>query len=176
MVFFVRHGESGANVKGLFAGQREDSPLTTKGRLQARKVGEDILSKQLQIHRIISSPLKRAQQTAKIIAEAIGIDPQAIIVDQRISEYDMGDFTGTPLRKVTREERAQPHGEEDAYYFQARVMELVHWAAQQPGNSLLVSHAGVGRIIEAARIGLDPKDFYDVDPYPNARIVELDPS
>jgi broad specificity phosphatase PhoE len=173
MIYFVRHGESEANVKGLFAGQREDSPLTAKGRKQAYEAGGDIMSKQLAIQRIISSPLKRAKETAEIIAGVIGIDPLAVSFDHRISEYDMGDFTGSPMRKISKQERSKPHGEEDPYSFQARVMEVINWSELQVGSTLIVSHAGVGRIIEAARIGIDAQDFYDVDPYPNGIVVEL---
>lgn len=43
-----------------------------------------------------------------------------------------------------------------------------------PGNTLIVSHAGVGRIIECARIGRPLSEFYDIPEYPNATVVELD--
>lgn len=35
-IYFVRHGESEANVEKKFAGQKEDSPLTELGREQAK--------------------------------------------------------------------------------------------------------------------------------------------
>ncbi len=88
-------------------------------------------------------------------------------------EYDMGDFTGTPLRKVTAEERSVPHNEEDPEKFQERVMNLVKDAGELEVTTLIVSHAGVGRVIEATRIKMPAKDFYDIDPYPNAQLVEI---
>jgi broad specificity phosphatase PhoE len=38
---------------------------------------------------------------------------------------------------------------------------------------LIVSHAGVGRMIETIKYGKDPKLFYDIPAYPNASINEV---
>src|SRR6185369_5325047 len=100
MIYFVRHGESEANLKGVFAGQRDDSLLTQKGREQARKTAENIKEKGLVFDRIISSPLKRTFETAKIIASIIGFDTNKIEIDSCITEYDMGNLTGTPIKNI----------------------------------------------------------------------------
>ena len=84
MIYFVRHGESEANVKAVFAGQKENSPLTEKGREQALATAKEIKKEELKINRIISSPLKRSFETAKIIAEEIGFDSSKIVIDIRI--------------------------------------------------------------------------------------------
>ena len=39
-IFFIRHGESESNVLDLAAGYNYDAPLTEKGRLQAKCLGE----------------------------------------------------------------------------------------------------------------------------------------
>ncbi len=57
MIYFVRHGESEANLKGVFAGQRDNSLLTEKGKQQARVTAQNIKNKGILIDRIISSPL-----------------------------------------------------------------------------------------------------------------------
>ena len=46
-VYFVRHGESKANVEGKFAGQKENSELTDKGKEQARQAAKNLISKKL---------------------------------------------------------------------------------------------------------------------------------
>ena len=51
----------------MFAGQRENSPLTKKGREQAKQVAFDLLSKEIKPQRVIVSPLIRAYETAQII-------------------------------------------------------------------------------------------------------------
>ena len=37
MIYFVRHGLSEANVKRVFAGQKDNSPLVDEGRKQAKQ-------------------------------------------------------------------------------------------------------------------------------------------
>lgn len=58
-IYFVRHGESEANLQGLFAGQKDDSILTEKGREQAKITAQNIKIQIPKIDRIICSPLKR---------------------------------------------------------------------------------------------------------------------
>jgi len=41
------------------------------------------------------------------------------------------------------------------------------------GNTLLVSHDGGGRIIKATKLGLEPHRFYEIEKYPNAKIIEI---
>lgn len=69
VVYFVRHGESRANVEKVFAGSRYDVPLTAAGLQQAKATG---MLRDKPIDIIVSSPLQRAKQTAKCIAEEIG--------------------------------------------------------------------------------------------------------
>ncbi len=38
----------------------------------------------------------------------------------------------------------------------------------------MVCHAGVGRIIEAVKAGMDLEFFYDLPAYPNASVIKLD--
>ena len=96
MIYFIRHGESEANLRHLFAGQRDDSSLTEKGKSQALIEGNKLKELNINVDVIISSPLKRAFDTAKIVADAIGYGKE-IVVDSRIIEYDMGDLTGTTM-------------------------------------------------------------------------------
>lgn len=173
MIYFVRHGQSQANLQRVYAGQRDDSLLTRLGRKQAQAAGADILKRQFKIDQIISSPLIRASETAKIIADVIGLDSYKIQIDGRLSEYDMGDFSGTPVRTMTPEVLSVPHNEEDPYKFQTRVMEVINSLKLQLANSLVVSHEEVERIIETTRLGLDPRNFYDIQPYSNGQIMEL---
>lgn len=172
MIYFLRHGESEANVKGLFAGQREDSPLTDNGIEQARAAGEELRA--ITFDRVIISRLKRTRQTADEVAKVIGFDPSKIELDERIVEYDMGAITGTPIRKVTSAELVSAENVEDPLLFQKRVVAFLHDYKDTKQNILVVSHAAVGRMIECTRQRLDPLNFYDLAPYPNAHAIELD--
>ncbi len=59
MIYFVRHGESEANQKRIFAGQKDDSVLTEKGREQAKTLAQEIIAEGIKINTIISSPLNK---------------------------------------------------------------------------------------------------------------------
>jgi broad specificity phosphatase PhoE len=67
LVYFVRHGESQANKKGLH--HRPETPLTSEGKKQAEIVAERLA--RIPIDLIYSSTQKRAQQTAEIISQKI---------------------------------------------------------------------------------------------------------
>lgn len=171
-LYFLRHGESQANLNGLFAGQKENSPLTDLGRQQAQAAAKTLQGRH--ITAIVSSPLERARQTAAIVANSLGI--KDISIDNRLAEYDMGALTGTPNkgRTVTSKELISAEGAEDPRLFQQRVLDAFAEYSTLPGTVLLVSHAGVGRIIEASKQGLAPDVFYDLPSYPNAQAIELD--
>ena len=172
MIYFLRHGESKANIEGLFAGQKEDSPLSDEGVEQAEVAAQGL--RNMHFNQIIASKLNRTRQTAEIVAKVIGFNPSKIEYDDRVIEYDMGTLTGTPIRRVTSDELVSAEGAEDASHFQARVISFLKEHKDLSQNILLVSHAGVGRIIECTKQGLDPRTFYDLAPYPNAHAVELD--
>ncbi len=93
MIILIRHGETVWNREGRFQG-RLNSPLTQKGRLQAKENGaklKAIISKNI---KIFSSPLGRAKETAYIICDELGIDRDKIIFDNRVIEFDYGIFEG----------------------------------------------------------------------------------
>ncbi len=173
-IYFVRHGESQANVDRLFVGPRFPSPLTAKGREQARLAGEHIKAEGLTIDRIISSPIERAKDTAAIIAQTIGFNPAAIQYDARLAEYDMGILDSHPLAGVTPQQLVSAPNAEDPLAFQRRVVDCIREIQSLPGTTLVVSHAGVGRIIQATRQGSNPRDFYGIPGYPNAQVVKLE--
>ncbi len=65
-VFLVRHGETDWNREGRFQGQM-DIPLNGTGLVQARSVAEAL--KDVSLDRIVTSPLSRARETARPLAE-----------------------------------------------------------------------------------------------------------
>lgn len=66
-LFFLRHGDAQPG------GER---PLTPKGREQARHVGEKLAALGLEFQAIYTSPLLRAKQTAELVGQALGLQPQ----------------------------------------------------------------------------------------------------
>jgi len=70
-VYFVRHGESIANVGHPTFLSEEDVVLTDKGREQARHIAERC--RKLSVEALIASTATRAKQTAEYISEATGL-------------------------------------------------------------------------------------------------------
>ncbi len=68
MLYVVRHGETDYNVARRICGHAE-AQLTEKGYQQAELVAEKIAKQGIQIDRLLASPLTRAQETARKIAE-----------------------------------------------------------------------------------------------------------
>lgn len=174
MIYFVRHGESEANLKHVFAGQRDDTALTAEGEAQAKNAGDELRATGLTFDRIVTSPLQRTRRTAEIIAVELGLPAEAIVVEPRLAEYDMGALTGKPIHEITPKELVSSEGAEDPYAFHDRVQAALADLHTQPGNTIIVSHAGVSRMIEAVKQQTDVVDFYGIAPYPNGRAVKLD--
>lgn len=71
VIYLVRHGQSEASITGM---DGTDAPLTQKGIEQAKAISEKFAPEK--IDKVVASGLKRAQQTAQIIAHPhnIGVD------------------------------------------------------------------------------------------------------
>jgi len=85
----LRHGQTVADIEGRHEG-RADFPLTELGEKQVKKSIERIINS-YSIDVIISSPLKRAKQTATFLSEKCGIPLQ---VEPLVLEWDNGDLAG----------------------------------------------------------------------------------
>lgn len=174
MIYFVRHGESEANQRGVFAGQKDDSALTEKGKEQAIATAQEIKIENLKIDKIISSPLKRTKETAEIIAKEIGFETQKISFDDRITEYDMGSLTGTPIHKISSLALISAENAENVDNFRNRTSDFIKKYSKINENVLVVSHAGVGRILETIKENMEAKLFYDLPAYHNGSVTKID--
>jgi len=174
MIYFVRHGETESNVRGVFAGQRDDSVLTDKGRKQAKITAENIKHEIPTIDRIICSPLKRTTATAQIIANEIGFDLSEIEIDKRIIEHDMGDMTGVPFLGVSSITLTKAKNAETGIKFRERVYSFMKEISELPETILVVSHGAVGRMLETIKNDGDPDLIYNVPVWNNASVVAID--
>jgi broad specificity phosphatase PhoE len=91
MLILVRHGQTATNAEGRLLG-RADPPLTELGERQAAAVAKAIGP----VGRVISSPLKRAQQSAAPFGAPVEVDDRWI-------EIDYGELENTPLAEVEPE-------------------------------------------------------------------------
>lgn len=88
--YFLRHGETSWNVRGLCVGNA-DVPLTEKGLLQAAESVSQVDA--LPIDSIITSPLTRARKTASIIASRT---KHSLCVESGFAECNFGVWQGHP--------------------------------------------------------------------------------
>lgn len=100
MLILARHGRTAANAQRLLLG-RMDLPLDELGVQQAAAVGAALRKPGALPVRIVASPLGRAVETARAIADACGLDD--VETDDRWLEVDYGEFDGEPLADVPGE-------------------------------------------------------------------------
>jgi glucosyl-3-phosphoglycerate phosphatase len=93
----LRHGQTNYNVEGRMQGHL-DVLLTDAGHAQAAAVAPGIAA--LGPDRLISSDLRRAVDTAGVVAAAAGLD---VKVDPRLRETHLGEWQGQTLAAVERE-------------------------------------------------------------------------
>jgi broad specificity phosphatase PhoE len=85
----MRHGESQANVEHVFSNGRLDLPLTARGRGQAQGLAAWLGGKGTS--HVYCAPLRRARETAAIIATHLGL-PCTVLRD--LDEVRVGDLDG----------------------------------------------------------------------------------
>ena len=108
----LRHGQSQWNLENRFTGWK-DVPLTQKGIDEANNAGLLLQKNKINIDKVFSSVLERANKTAEIALNASGIEnlfENGILIyekDQRLNERDYGDLVG-----LNKTETADKFGKE----------------------------------------------------------------
>ena len=148
--YYTRHGQTVWNVENKICGVT-DSPLTEKGRLQAKELAEKILAEGLQIDEILYSPLSRAKDTALIISELCGIPATEEI---RLKEQAFGKWEGTPRDGLDfRADKANFitsfDGGESMLKLAQRIYNLIDDIKRQDKVYLFVAHNGISRVVES---------------------------
>lgn len=148
-LLLARHGESEWIVRGDEAGF--NSPLTERGRQQARLLGRWLAANQ-QIDAIYASPLIRAKETAEIIATELNL-PMTLDDDLREFEVpywrDSDDYNPPYINGYTLSPTLLP---ESYLPFKVRVQKAIRRIlnAHPQGNVLIVAHGGtIGTIVRS---------------------------
>lgn len=71
LIYLIRHGETTSDIEDRYGGDYDDH-LTDEGRSQVETLAEKL--KGLGIEKIYASPKIRAQESAKIIADKLGVE------------------------------------------------------------------------------------------------------
>lgn len=152
-LLFVRHGQTDFNREGRMMGQEFDLPLNAVGIAQVENTA---LFLSHDIAAIISSPLKRAHQTAEIINKKLH---KKIELNDDIKEMSYGSLAGKTWSEIeaetgdnTAHEKDtdvtfdyRPYGGETAENFKRRVAKFVGELKSRYENKivLVTSHGGV---------------------------------
>jgi broad specificity phosphatase PhoE len=151
-LYFIRHGETESNVRGLLHGIT-DVPLNSKGMRQADLIA-DRLSALETLQRIVSSPLQRAYNTAQAIKRRSDLP---LRVHHGLREMNFGAAEGIPFEEVASRYATQselfldpanlharyPGGESRGEFFQRVERTIDDIANQHIGEHIvIVAHGG----------------------------------
>lgn len=172
-LYVVRHGQTIWNLEKRVQGIT-DIPLTDVGIESAEELKE--LVKSLNIDVVISSPLKRARDTAKILVDS----KLPINTDDRIKERDWGMNEGAFIEEVDRWDcwdvilNTKVQNIECIQDFMYRVSSFIEEIKEKykDKNVLVVTHSAVIRVIHYM-LGNIPEDgnLSRIN-IPNLRIIE----
>lgn len=145
-LYLVRHGETDWNAQRRIQGST-DIPLNEVGRQQAAETGRLLARRQWDA--VFASPLSRALETARIIAQETGL-PAPHTLDSMV-ERAYGEAEGLDWREVDLRfpQNVDVPGRESREAVAARVLPaLIELAESRPEQSLIVvSHGGVIRSV-----------------------------
>ncbi|MBB6349354.1 MAG: bifunctional RNase H/acid phosphatase [Nonomuraea muscovyensis] len=97
-LLLLRHGETPLSVERRFSGLG-DAELTANGLAQAAAAARRLSREPYHLDAVVSSPLKRARQTAEAVARSAGLD---IDVDEDLRETDFGAWEGHTFTEIQR--------------------------------------------------------------------------
>ena len=149
-IYFVRHGQTIWNVENKICGST-DIALTDLGHQQAIAVGNLILERQYAIDAILYSPLMRAADTAKHIADITGLPAME---EPRLREQNFGKYESTPrdgaaFRQAKMQFADRYEGGESMLQLAQRIYNLLDELMQQEKTYLLVAHNGIARVVRS---------------------------
>lgn len=162
MTFFVaRHGQTEWNAENKVCGIT-DIALSEKGIAQADELAEQVKGENIEI--IISSPMKRAVTTSRIVSEKCHIP---MMIDDRLVEQNYGVYEGVDRRDelflANKKHFAYryPNGE-SMMQVAVRVYTFLDEIKKQYSgkNVLIICHGGVCRIIKTYFCDMTNEEFF----------------
>ena len=151
-LFLMRHGETVDNARQLMQGQVQGQ-LNVIGIEQAERVRNDWADRHVDV--FVSSDLKRAYDTACIVAEPHGLK---VVTTPLLRERDWGDFTGRFIPDLKG--LPWPDNVEKLDHLLDRARHFLHYIYNEyPGQTVLaVGHGIINKAVQAVYHHCDMKD------------------
>ena len=176
-LWFIRHGETDFNREGRLQGQ-QDTPLNPKGREQASAVGRALrklagaeLAALDEAGAFVASPFVRTRRTMELARQAMGFEPTAYALDDRLKELTFGEWegftwpeieardpAGAAARAADKWDFVPPGGE--SYAGLAR--RVAPWVETIDRDLFVTSHGGVARALMYLIAGVAPEKAAEV--------------
>lgn len=173
-LFLARHGEVLSNRELRYVGSR-DEPLADSGLRQAEELAAALAP--LPLSAVYASPLLRARETGRRIAEAREVP---LLLEPRLREQSFGEWEGLTRAEVLERDRERllsweadlgtaPPGGDSLQSVQERALSLVDELSREHAGEwiALVSHVGPIKALLCAALGA---------PLATARRMFLDPA
>lgn len=149
-LLLIRHGDVSTQKEEVFHGQ-SDVPLTELGEKQAQKTAEKLSN--MTIHKIYSSPLKRANDTARCIAERHGLDVEVL---PELNDIHYGAWQGLTIGEVKAKfdlmYNIWAHHPEKMKFPEGESVEEAGARAQTAANKVILAHPDETIVFVAHRI------------------------
>lgn len=181
-ILYVRHGENRANLLRQLSHRKVDYSLNDRGRAQAHGLARVLREAGVTCGRspIFTSPLRRAAETAAVLADVLGVD---VVEVEGLREIDVGSLDGARddtawavyhdvLASWTCHrdlDRRFPDGE-DGHDLVGRFRAAMEAVAshEAPGPQLVVAHGGILQGVHPALFGAPQREQL-----PNCGVVEV---
>jgi isoleucyl-tRNA synthetase len=160
----MRHGGAEHNEKNeVNSGELDKYGLTEKGEKSVHEIADDLED----IDLIFTSPFRRCQETADIIADELGLKEDAIKTDKRLREYDFGEFDSGPMSEYREWRDSQEGfyttptpGGESFLELKRRHGDFLYDINKKQDNKniLIVSHGGFLETLPAVLSGADVEE------------------
>lgn len=158
VIYFIRHGETELNAKGIRQGP--DGPLSALGVKQVQEVAKRFPTKKGKPQALISSPFQRAQETARVIAQALNMNVELnpLLVERKNPTEIIGHSgKEEPVKEIVdridksyHDDTLRYSDEENFVDLKARAKALLKYITQRPERQIImVTHSIFLRMVIA---------------------------
>ncbi|MET7837437.1 bifunctional RNase H/acid phosphatase [Streptomyces sp. NPDC058293] len=170
----LRHGETALTPEKRFSGSGGADPeLSAAGRAQAERVAAALAARGT-VQAIVSSPLKRCQETARTVAARLGLD---VHIEEGLRETDFGAWEGMTFGEVRERfpddmnawlasSKAEPTGGGESFAAVARRVAATRdrLVGQYAGRTvLLVTHVTPIKTLVRLALGAPPESLFRME-------------